>query len=280
MMRFRAGAGAAGGEMSYLRAIAIATCILASATPAPADPITIVAPANAAEVEGNTDNAFPFNTGAFTETAIIRYQQIFGAPIFSAAHPTPILLMGISFRPDVTERTPFSTTFRNVEISVSTTRSGVDQLNPIFAENVGADAMVVHSGPLTLSSSYAGQASGPKEFDIHIPFTSPFLYDPAHGSLLLDVINLFPGRTTQFDAVDDPMDQTSRIWSFDNLSFGEGDTAGLVARFTAEPVDAAPVPEPGSLMLLLTGTGFIGRRVWLRRRAGESGNHGGYASRS
>ncbi len=250
--------------MTLLRAIAISTCMLASAAPAAADPITIVAPVNAANVEGNIANGYPFNTAAFTDTASMRYQQVFGAPIFSAAHPTPILLMGISFRPDVNlgEGSPFSTTLRNVEISVSTTRSGVDLLNPVFAENVGADAMIVHSGPLKLSSNYAGLAAGPKEFDIHIPFTRPFLYDPTQGSLLLDVTNLFPGGTTQFDAVSDPMDHTSRIWNFNNLSFGGGDTLGLVARFTAEPVDAAPVPEPSSLMLLLTGGAVFGRRVW------------------
>ena len=58
----------------------------------------------------------------------------------------------------------------------------MDGLNPCnFANNVGADDTIVHSGSLFLSSAFTGPAGGPKGFDILIHLTTPFTYDPASG---------------------------------------------------------------------------------------------------
>ena len=66
---------------------------------------------------------------------------------------------------------------------------------------VGERRSIVYArGPLALSSAFTGPTGGPKDFDIVINFTTPFLYNPFLGNLLLDVRNFGGGLTTQFDA--------------------------------------------------------------------------------
>lgn len=53
---------------------------------------------------------------------------------------------------------------------------------------------------LPLSSDFEGPTEGPKFFDLQIPLTQSFSYDPADGNLLLDVRNVSGELTTQFNA--------------------------------------------------------------------------------
>ena len=58
-------------------------------------------------------------------------------------------------------------------------------LTNTYATNIGPDNTVVFSGPVTFSSpGCAGPGVCP--FDMVLTFTTPFLYDPSQGSLLLD----------------------------------------------------------------------------------------------
>src|SRR5207237_10575653 len=55
-----------------------------------------------------------------------------------------------------------------------------------FAQNVGADDTTVFSGALPISSQFSGLTNGPKAFDILVPLTTPFVYDPERKSTLLN----------------------------------------------------------------------------------------------
>ena len=150
------------------------------------------------------------------------------------------MITGIDFRLDFQED-PFSATLPSVQIDLST--SPGDALSTFFAQNIGADDTVVFAkGPLALSSAGTGPANGPRDFDIHIQFTTPFFYDPSKGPLLLDVRNFGGGTSAQFDAVNSTTDSVSRVASFsvDDES-GIADTIGLVTRF-----DYQTVPEPAT----------------------------------
>ena len=219
------------------------------ASPAVAD---VIVPGGLTGIEGNTNNAFPFiNTAAG-----MRYQQVYGASEFS----TMVLIDAVLFRPDALIASAVSGTLSSVQIDLSTTTFGPDGLSSTFATNIGADNGTVFSGALLLSTSNTGP--GPKNFDVQITFTTPFLYDPALGNLLLDVRNFGGGSWSGF-ALDahNAADSISRVFSSpSNVAATSGlvDSRGLVTKFRTRAV-----PEPATLLLIGGGlaASMVGRRL-------------------
>ena len=228
-------------------------CVLASAPVAMAD-IMVVSPGPETSTEGGIQNGFPFNVGNTTSSSM-RYQQVYTSADFSAI-TSPSLITAILFRPDATFGAAFSTTLSNVTIDLSTTSKTPSTLSATFANNVGADNTVVHTGSLSLSSADTGPAGGPKAFDIVINLSTPFLYDPSAGNLLLDVTNFGGGLTTQFDAVLSGDSHVNRVWVLGSTSAASGTvddiSAGLVTEFQFSP---SGVPEPSAWLLL--GTSIV-----------------------
>jgi len=224
-----------------------AVLLLGAVNPAHAITPTVVVPNGNAMVEGNSNNGYPFDLGG-TGLLSQRYQQVYAASQFGGGG----LITQIVFRPDATFGSAFMSTLPDIQIDLSTTSAADDGLSSTFANNVGADDTIVFArGALTLSSAFTGPPDGPKDFDIIITLTTPFLYNPALGNLLLDVRNFGGGSTTVFDAVSPLGDGVSRVTNTDvNSGTGTPDSAGLVTGFII-------VPEPGSAALLLAGGGTL-----------------------
>jgi hypothetical protein len=129
--------------------------------------------------------------GASTFRDAWRYQQVYGSVEFPQQ---PILIRELRFRPCATYGNAFATTVANIQFNLSTTTQNPQALSSTLAQNVGSDDTVVFHGPLPLSSQFVGPAGGPKAFDMIVPLSQPFLYDPARGNLVVDIRN-FSGST-------------------------------------------------------------------------------------
>ena len=142
----------------------------------------IVSPNSLATTEGNGRlNTAPFNN-------ISRYQQIFDAAQFTTL-TGPQLITQIAFRPDSSQATSFSHTFSSIQFDLSTTSVAVSSLNSTFASNVGANDTVVYNGALTFTTTNTLGVGTAKQFDLIVNLTTPFLYNPGAGNLLLDIRN-------------------------------------------------------------------------------------------
>lgn len=198
---------------------------------------TIVVPNSLTNVPGNTANGIPFGLG------FIRYQQVYSGNELNS-QGGPVLINQIAFRPDESISVPFSATFTNLQVSLSTTSNAVDALSTTFANNTGADDQIVFQGSWSISSSATGTPT--RQFDVILLLQSPFFYNPAFGNLLLDIRQNSNTSTSMFDADFTNGDATSRVFGSIGNATGSSDSLGLVTQF-----GFTAVPEPQSWALLL-----------------------------
>jgi hypothetical protein len=212
----------------------------------------------------NNSNSLPLGynivgTGASARTAV-RYQQVYGASAFSAL-TEPVAITGLSFfaYPDVCYGPGFCfPQSQNISdgtytFSLSTTSRAVNGLSTTLDNNVGTDNTVFFSGALSGTSTVTG--------------TTPFVYDPTMGNVLLDItISSQTPNGSFFNVSSLANDQMSRMWSVDGISAADETVAartyGLVTQFDYTAV--TPVPEPESYAML--GFGLLTVGIVARRR--------------
>ena len=180
----------------------------------------LVVPAGLLNVEG---------TGASSDlNEFGREQDVYGASYF----PTQtIIITGIRFRPadDSIVGNAFTNTISHIQFSLSSTPAAPDQLSSTFAANTGTNVTTVFNGALPLSSQFVGPAQGPKAFDMTVNFTTPFVYDPTSGNLLVDIQDFSDELTTSTDGQNEGNDLSSRLSAVDpNATSGNPDTSGVI----------------------------------------------------
>ena len=130
----------------------------------------------------------------------VRNMWIFDASQFGALSG-PSLLTQYASRPDPIADASGPRSPR-VRIYASTTKRSVANMSTTFAENLGTNTTLVFDGTLRLTTANLPGPGDTRQFDILFPFTTPFLYDPAAGNLLLDLqIISSSGPSIGWDAV-------------------------------------------------------------------------------
>jgi len=154
----------------------------------------IVVPNSLATNDGNSAGTTP--VGGPTS---VREMRIFDASQF-AALSGPSLLTQFAWRPDriLGQSGPHSV---NLRIYASTTTRSVAGLSMTFADNLGADNTLVFNGTLNWTTGNLPGPGNTRQFDVVFPCTTPFLYDPAAGNLLLDTQLSGNGQSITIDTV-------------------------------------------------------------------------------
>lgn len=137
---------------------------------------TLALPTSHVAMEGSTFTNVPF--GRSTPT---RVQYVYDTMLFSG----PVTITEVQFRLDGGVTAPNKVV--DCEMSMSTLPSTLVALSTDFAQNRGADeATVLSRQLLTLPSQSIGAM--PNGYLAPITLTTPFVYDPAQGGLVLEIV--------------------------------------------------------------------------------------------
>ena len=177
----------------------------------------------------NDGNGSSTSTAGF---ASVRWLHIHDASEFGALSG-PSFLTQFAYRPDriLGQSGPRSW---NLRIFASTTRRSVDELSTTFAENLGTNNTLVFDGTVNVTTGNLPGPGNTRQFDYVVPFTTPFLYDPAAGNLVLDLQIVGNGSALTFDTVLSVDPAIGRIFSFSSSTATTGTiwADNLVTQFT------------------------------------------------
>ena len=199
-------------------------------------------------------NAYPF--GNYPEgqyAAGSQYQQIYSSADFSG----PVTITGIAFASTSTS-TPGANVY-NFNIGLGTTSSTPANPSSTFAGN--GTTTQVFSGPLTAPLTATGN------FDLTIPLTTPFSYNPSQGNLLLDVVlnSNTTGTTTYF--VSGNANDVGRVYQAGGIGLATAaGNSGLETEFIA-----IAVPEPSTSGSIAMGSMLLLASSWKKQRAKGQG---------
>jgi hypothetical protein len=193
-------------------------------------------------------NDFPF-AGPFPGYTGTEYQEAYDSSDFSG----PILITGIDFfLGDGFTGSLYSGTYT---LSFSTISAGIGTLSSTdFSGNLGTDN--------TVFDTVALSGAAPKV--LTFVGTTPFLYDPSEGNLLLNIA-IAGGKGGSQAAYQDSEGAGTAVARYQNFGLDDGVGYGLVTEFDSNSGAVTTTPEPGTLPFLFCG--LAGLVVWhLRRR--------------
>ena len=198
-------------------------------------------------------------------------QEIVGSGQFGSG---PILINRIAFRAQPGSG-PVNATSPSLSLYLSTsplypnTNNGHTLISTTYADNIGPDNTLVYSGPVSLTSQ---GCAGPSvcAFDMSIVFTTPFLYDPNQGQLLLDFqyasLTVVTGTLDLDGFAFPPGGSVANISGGTKFSFGNFAANGNILQigysFPSSTCDATgtgtyPCPIAGTALLLNPPTGNL-----------------------
>jgi hypothetical protein len=184
----------------------------------------------------------PFGSGTFVNQGY-RMQMVYGLGEFAVA-TNALCITELRWRPDYFYGKPFKAIVQEIQINLSTTGKKPESLSSYYAENVGKDDLEVFSGPLELVSSYDGPTNGPMKFDIVVRLTTPFLYVPLNGNLLVDIRNFSGSPASLVAGQSVRRDGMSRVSGRIDRRNGRADIGGDIIQFVYLATNAPPRPPP------------------------------------
>lgn len=195
----------------------------------------IVVPGGLENTEGNSSSGDLF--GTFTA----RIQQVYSAFEFASLSAPIARIDAVSFRLDAASLQTFIGA-RTFSMFLSTTMRSPENLSTVFDDNTGSDVALVFGRPILFRTTGSGE---PRPFEVRIPLTSPFYYEPEKGNLCLDMLTSAGTSVLLLDAQLAVGDGIGRVVGENALS-GVVDTLGYVTRF-----EITPIPEPSASAIFI-----------------------------
>jgi len=200
---------------------------------------TVVVPNGLAATEGNAALG-PWPSGDYRNEDFISASQF----------PGTVLITGIYLRPADTQTSAATVSFADHRIYFSTTTRAISNMSSTFDDNLGPDNTLVYSGPLTISTLNQPGPGNTRQFDLYFPLTTPYLYDPSQGNLLIDsqVTGSTGADLTQDFEVGDPNVRTL-------FAQGSADaaTGTLADELHVTEFQFQATPEPSTVALFASG---------------------------
>jgi hypothetical protein len=147
-----------------------------------------IVPTSANGVAGSTVNAFPWGTTAAGWPGL-RIMCVYDSSHFTAAPVpinTPILITNVRWRANDQAGSWTGGTFSNASLSLGTAPIDYTAASTVWANNIGPDYTQVYSGTVTVLPGTGNGVGVPGPMVVDIQLTTPFLYDPAAGDLIVD----------------------------------------------------------------------------------------------
>ncbi|MFI5224697.1 MAG: hypothetical protein ACHQX3_10760, partial [Nitrospirales bacterium] len=218
-----------GVGFAFLLAVALGSCVTTELRAQ-----VIVVPNSLATNDGN---------GSDTSTAgpaSVRWLTIHDASQFGVLSG-PSFLTQFAYRPD-TIPGPSGPRTVTLRIFASTTSRSVAGLSTTFAQNLGTNNTLVFDRTVTVTTGNLPGPGNTRQFDYVFPFTTPFLYDPAAGNLVLDLQIEANGSAVSFDTVFSGDPAIGRVFFFGSSTA----TTGIIQnphvnQFTFEPPPLATI---------------------------------------
>lgn len=253
--------------MNLSRYLFTALPLVLTALPVQAGPVNYLVVPNAQASTAGNDIGGDLSAMSNVD---FRFQQVYGSSEFSSV-PGSLLITQFAFRvsPGTGSMAVTGTGFA-VYMSTSpyapNSAGGNTLIHSTFADNPGPDnTLVFSSGAGTMWSSPGCAGPGPCPFDMVFTLTTPFLYNPSRGSLLLDLQGFGASGESGAHGSFDVESFTSPGGSAGTVSFvGTGSPTGQVELSgNVVQLGYTVAPEPASYTAMLCGLGILGA---LRRR--------------
>lgn len=180
-----------------LGAVGAATSTVAAAQGGTEQPgLDVVLPSGYDVQQGPLASGYPFNRSGMR--VLYAYKGAAGD------QREPMRIAGVGFRTWAQTNGLASWTFR---LDVSTGVNDPASLDHTFDDNHGSDQTTVFDG--NLLKNLTGVAGGPQPFEIFVPFSESFVWNPANGPLVLDFrMRARGGVTTNCDVANSaPVDR-------------------------------------------------------------------------
>ncbi len=113
----------------------------------------------------------------------MRSQVVYDAANFSGE---PLTITELRFRRDINEPA-FNNASATVTVKLSTTPRAPGGLSTTFSQNSGPDETIVFNGVWLYSSPSVLPPGTVRPFEIVLPLSAPFTYNPSAGNLLFDI---------------------------------------------------------------------------------------------